>query len=209
MSRLRQIISGIGIIFFSVMTNIMANGQGIHGYIRTTDGKPIRYVNIDVFDGFHIDRVVSDERGEYYIPFSPLAEGLYIVLFYHKAGYIPVIRPVKVDMQKMGEEIYIRLRQSKDPDRGFLAGVVYQPIRGGKLHSRKGIYGFVKNQTIGIYDKRKGNMLTLTSDRSGRIFMDLLPGDYIMRAGNQEKTFTILPKKTTIQNLRLGIALID
>jgi len=142
------------------------------------------------------------------VTIPPFAGGFYMVLFFHKEGYIPLIKPVKVDPTS-GREIQIRLERNRKPHRGFLAGVIYKPVRGGKLRFRKGIFGFLKDQPVDIYDENREIKHTTTSDSYGRFLMELPPGRYIIRINKKERTFHIKPNKTTIENLRSGIVLID
>ena len=71
----------------------------------------------------------------YIISEPPVSPDLYAVHFFTKDGYIPGIINVKRSEQ-VKTDYSIVMKKTQKRNTGFVAGVIYQPIRGGKINSK-------------------------------------------------------------------------
>lgn len=162
--------------------------------------------NIFVFDGRKLseirdtDNVISMK--------SPATEGNYFAVFFTKAGRVPVIRTIKAEGEyaKIGREFPDK---TISHGKGFLAGVVYKPVYGGKLSGTRGMVKLIKDAEIAVIGQGKEDFAVMSGE-SGSYGIELPAGKYRVRTGGGKwLNVTIKNGLTTIQNLQRGLTLRD
>ena len=170
-------------------------------------GKVEEGIKVFVFEGFKLGSV--NREAEFIKENVPVTEGNWFVLFFVKDGYIPGVRVLRagkedVEIGKVGFE------KRMDGDRGFLTGVVYKPVHGGKVLYSRGIFKLIDGTDIKVISDRGESYLTRS--KGGGIFsISLIPGKYRIFIGDSKEWINVLIErgKTTIQNLQKGLMLID
>lgn len=165
-----------------------------------------RPIEVFVFDGFNLTPI---ERNANLIKEKiPVTEGNYFALFFLKDGYIPEVKILQAGKEDI-ELGTVKLEKEIDGNNGFLVGVVYKSIRGGKISYKKGILKLLGR--VGIKVIRETGETYLTESTEGGVFsIPLSIGKYKIFVNNKEEIDVIIKKgKTTIQNLQRGIMLID
>lgn len=201
------ILSSSECIGKGVPTNIA--GEGVYGNISDESGSPISGVAVSIFDGFTLyEDINTNSDGRYKISKLPVSADYYAVIFFTKLGYIPEAATLKV-LKKEAVEYSIVMKNADNNNTGFVIGTIYQPIRGGKLQYKSGIYHFGKK--IGVLLGKDGATIRKETDKEGHFLFEVPPGIYKLRIeGNRKSIEVVVSKgKTVIQNLRSGIALID
>ncbi len=164
-------------------------------------------VEVLIFDGFKLSPI--DSNTKFIKKKLPVTEGNYFILFFIKEGYAPKVKVLWVGKEniKLGK---IRFEKMIDKGIGFLTGVVYKPIRGGKISYRKGILKLFKGVVIKIISDKGVSHLIKSGDK-GLFSIPLAAGKYKIFIDDNQKVFDVLIKdgKTNIQNLQKGIMLID
>jgi hypothetical protein len=163
-------------------------------------------VEIFVFDGFKLNPIIRDT--ELIREKIPVTEGNYFILYFLKDGYIPEVRVLKAGSEdiELGE---VRLKKKIEHDKGFLIGVVYKPICGGKILYKKGILKLLGGVTIRIVGET-GEIYLTKSTEDGVFSIPLPSGKYKVLVNNKKEIDVIIKKgKTTIQNLQRGVMLIE
>lgn len=180
----------------------------ISGVIKDTHDTPVSDAEIGIFDGFTIRQIMSDNNGAYSISKLPVSEGLYAVLFVTRDGFAPSIINVKSGGQDIGE-YPVTMRRAESGKNGYIAGVVYQPVRGGKIRYQSGINRFGQGRRVWL--ERDGIAAESTTNKDGQFIFDVPAGRYVLRAeGSGEKQVVEAEAgKTVIRNMRSGIVLID
>ncbi len=180
----------------------------IHGVVKDEDNIPIGDAEISIFDGFSIRNIKSDVNGMYIISEPPVSPDLYAVLFFTKDGYIPGIINVKRSEQ-VKTDYSIVMKRGQKRNTGFVAGVIYQPIRGGKIKFQSGIYNLGKGRRVWL--EKDGGVIEAQSNIEGHFVFEVPVGRYVLHAeGSREKpAVEITEGKTTIRNMRAGIILVD
>lgn len=180
----------------------------ISGVIKEMDNIPIGDAEISIFDGFSIRNIKSDVNGMYNISEPPVSPDLYAVLFFTKDGYIPGIINVKRSEQ-VKTDYSIVMKKTQKRNTGFVAGVIYQPIRGGKIKFQSGIYGLGKGRRVWL--EKDGGVIEAQSNIEGHFVFEVPVGKYILHAaGSREKAdVEVVEGKTVIRNMRSGIVLVD
>lgn len=180
------------------------------GNIILTDVKNHSGVIISVFNGYSLYSVLTGEDGSFCIPIYKSSEGMYASVFAHKDEYIPQVKNIIVNNKQTYFVSDITLQRATDPDIGFLIGVCYQPIQGGKIKLHYGIYKYEKELNIVIYgDKKKYNT---RSEQDGSFCVRISPGNYVVkeaRGQSRKSVITVNKAETTIFNLGLKPILID
>lgn len=185
-----------------------ADRKGIHGHVLDESGSPVSNADVTTFDGFTLKEVKTDIKGEYFISDIPVSKNNYLVIFFTKEGFIPGAENIKA-----GEEDSINLdvvmNKVSTSNSGFIIGVVYQPIRGGKLQYHNGIKSFSKNKNVMLETNEK--VITKETDLNGHFIFAVPAGKYsLSKEGGREKLeIEVFPGKTLIKNLRSGFILID
>lgn len=195
-------------LLFYAGYSVSESPDTISGVIKDTDNIPIVNAEISIFDGFSIRNIKSDVNGMYIISEPAVSPDLYAVLFFTKDGYIPGIINVKRSEQ-VKTDYSIVMKRAQKRNTGFVAGVIYQPIRGGKIKFQSGIYGFGKGRRVWL--KKDGRIIETKSNESGHYIFAIPSGQYILHAeGSREKaTVEAVEGKTVIRNMRSGIVLVD
>ncbi|MBI5192643.1 MAG: carboxypeptidase regulatory-like domain-containing protein [Nitrospirae bacterium] len=182
--------------------------KGIYGHVQDKNGSPVDNADVTVFDGFTLNNFKTDIKGEFNISDIPVSKNNYLVIFFTKEGFIP-----RAENIKAGEENTINLDvvidKIRTDDSGFIIGVVYQPIRGGKLQYNNGIKGFSKNSAILLEANEK--VMNKKTDLNGHYTFEVPAGRYYLsKEGGREKLeIEVTQGKTLIKNLRSGFVLID
>ena len=195
-------------LLFYAGYSIPESTDTIYGLIKGEDNIPIADAEISIFDGFSIRNIKSDINGMYIISEPPVSPDLYAVLFFTKDGYIPGIINVKRSEQ-VKTDYSIVMKRAQKRNTGFVAGVIYQPIRGGKIKFQSGIYGFGKGRRVWL--EKNGGVIEAQSNIEGHFVFEVPVGKYILHAaGSREKAgVEVVEGKTVIKNIRSGIVLID
>lgn len=164
-----------------------------------------KMAEVFVFDGFKLSSI--DRDAESIKNKLPVTEGNYFVLFFVKENYIPKVKVLRAGNEniKLGR---IRFEKLIEKGKGFLVGVVYKPVRGGKVSYRKGILKLFEGVDIKVVSDTGGSYLIRSGDKG--VFTTPLPaGKYkIFIDGNQFDVY-IEEGKTAIQNIQKGVMLID
>lgn len=182
--------------------------KGIYGHVLDENGSPASNAYVTTFDGFTLKEVKTDIKGEYFISDIPVSKNNYLVIFFTKEGFIP-----RAENIKAGEEDSINLdvvmNKVSTSNSGFIIGVVYQPVRGGKLQYHNGIKSFSKNKDVLL--EKNGEVITKETDLNGHFIFEVPAGRYTLsKEGGKEKLeIEITSGKTLIKNLRSGFILID
>lgn len=171
------------------------------------EGNIDKTLEIFIFDGFKLSRI--DRDSDSFKKKVPVTQGYYFVLFFTKRGCIPQVKVCQAGKKniKMGK---IELEKMTDEDKGFLVGVVYKPVYGGKIAFRKGIVKFSGGMNIRVVND-KGESYIVKSGDNGVFCIRLAAGKYKIFAGDSKKGVDVAIKEgiTTIQNLQKGLVLID
>jgi len=157
-----------------------------------------------VFDGIKMHAFTLPPGG-FEIPHT-VTEGLYGVVFITKDGFRPETVPFAADGAPV-EAGEISLRRMGDTGMGIITGVVYKPVRGGKLRRHNGIGRLFKGERITI---NGAVTYSAVSDERGVFMMELPVGEYGLVFGNKTAgNVTISQGKTAIRNIRKGTVLAD
>ena len=180
----------------------------ISGVIKGEDNTPIGNAEISIFDGFTIRSIKSDRNGVYNILQLPVSADLHAVLFITKDGYIPSIINVK-RREKVKADYPVTMKRAESEKNGYIAGVVYQPIKGGKIKYQSGINSFGRGKRVWL--ENEGITTETKSNQDGQFILEVPAGRYVLHAeGSREKPVVeITEGKTTIRNMRAGIILVD
>ncbi len=180
----------------------------ISGLIKDTDNIPIGNAEISIFDGFSIRNIKSDSNGMYNISQLPVSPDLYAVIFFTKDGYVPSIINVKIREQDKAD-YPVTMKKAQSEKNGYIAGVIYQPIKGGKIKYQSGIYNFGKGRRVWL--EKNGGITETMSNTDGHFIFEVPAGRYRLSAeGSREKAdVEVVKGETVIKNTRSGIVLVD
>ena len=166
-----------------------------------------RDVSIYAFDGFRLRPV--ENRDGHFNEKIPVSRGEYFALFLTAKGYLPLAKAIRAGTSKvkLGK---LKLKKSSHKGTGYLVGVVYKPVRGGKIVYRKGIHRLLSHVIVKALDFR-GNTYTATTGENGIFVMPLPKGKYRVFLDDSPKGSDIVIEngKTTIHNIRKGLVLLD
>jgi len=182
----------------------------IYGKVLLEGRKDHGDITISVFNGFPLYSIQTKKDGLYSVPFYDSTEGTYISVVASKDGYIPQVTNIVVEEKKKTYNVpKVTLFPMEDPSMGFLIGVCYQPIRGGKIKPHYGINEYKRNAEIKI--SNSNGELKFISGEDGSFFIALFPGTYSAwvdkYVGNA--MIKINKGKTTIYNLGWGVIKVD
>lgn len=182
--------------------------KGAYVHIMDESGSPISNAAVSIFDGFTFHNSKADIKGEYYISDIPVSKNNYMVIFISKEGFIPIADNVKVEDARVIEHPAI-MKKTTSQHTGFIIGVIYHPVRGGKLQFTRGIKGFSIHKEVFI--KGSETVITKETDKNGLFLFELPQGRYILSngGGREKPEIDLLSGKTVIKNLRSGFTLID
>ena len=188
--------------------NDIRDTDTISGVIKGEDNTPIGNAEISIFDGFSIRSIKSDSNGLYNILQLPVSADLHAVLFITKDGYVPSIINVK-RREEVKADYPVTMRRAGPGENGYIAGVVYQPIKGGKIKYQSGINSFGRGKRVWL--ENEGIITETKSNQDGQFILEVPAGRYVLHAeGSREKPVVeITEGKTTIRNMRAGIILVD
>ncbi len=180
----------------------------ISGVIKDEDNTPIGNAEISIFDGFTIRSIKSDSNGAYNILQLPVSADLHAVLFITKDGYVPSIINVK-RREEVKADYPVTMKRAESEKNGYIAGVVYQPIKGGKIKYQSGINSFGREKRVWL--ENEGIITETKSNQDGQFILEIPAGRYVLHAeGSRERPVVeITEGKTTIRNMRAGIILVD
>ena len=182
--------------------------DAISGVIKGSDDIPIVSAEISIFDGFSLRDIKSDSKGVYNILQLPVSAGLSAVLFITKDGYVPSIINVK-RREEVKADYPVTMKRAESEKNGYIAGVVYQPIKGGKIKYQSGINSFGREKRVWL--EKDGIITETKSNQDGQFILEVPAGRYVLHAeGSRERPVVeITEGKTTIRNMRAGIILVD
>ena len=182
--------------------------DAISGVIKGSDDIPIVSADISIFDGFSLRNTKSDSKGVYNILQLPVSADLYAVLFITKDGYVPTIVNFK-KREEVKTDYPVIMKRADSEKAGYIGGVIYQPIRGGKIQFQSGINSFGRGKRVWL--EKDGIITETTSNKDGHFIFEVPGGQYVLHAeGSREKAAVeIREGKTVIRNMRSGIVLID
>lgn len=164
-------------------------------------------LEIFIFDGFKLSQI--DRNSDSFKKKVPVTQGYYFVLFFIQRGCIPQVKIYQADKKdiKIGD---IQLESTTDENAGFLVGVIYKPVYGGKIVPRKGIVKFSGGMNIRVAND-KGESHIVKSGDNGVFCIRLAAGKYKIFVDDSRKGVDVAIKKgiTTIHNLQKGLVLID
>lgn len=192
---------------FSLFLLLYALGQPMISEAGFITGKVDKAISVYVFDGFKTKSVGSD--CELIKEKIPVTEGNFFVLFFIKHGYLPVTKIFMTGKEDIDFGV-TSFSENMDEEKGFLAGVVFKPVQGGKIFFQKGISRLLEGITIKIVDN-KGVMQLVKSGNTGTFGISLKTGKYKVKADDDKEGTEVLIEnaKTTIHNLQMGVILID
>ncbi|MDD5434015.1 MAG: carboxypeptidase regulatory-like domain-containing protein [Nitrospira sp.] len=182
--------------------------ERLNGHVSDESSSPVSNVNVTIFDGFTLKEVKTDSNGEYSISALPVSKNNYMVVFFTKKGFIPVVYNIMSEKAKTIEYSPVMKRMSAQ-DKGFIIGSVYHPVRGGKLQFNNGIKGFGKNTNIVL--EGNGKTITKETDSNGHFLFEISPGRYALSKGGvrERPEIDLSAGETVIKNIRSGFTLID
>ncbi len=180
----------------------------ISGVIRNSENIPVGDAEIGIFDGFTVRSMTSDKNGAFSVLTLPVSFDLYAVLFFTKDGYIPSIRSVRRSKSDTADYSVVMNRMNS-MEHGYLAGVVYQPVKGGKVRYQSGINRLGSGRKVWL--EKDGSIAETKTSPQGHYILEVPPGQYVLRSeGSREKPVVeISGGKTVIRNMRSGIILVD
>lgn len=180
----------------------------ISGIIKAEDNTPIGNAEISIFDGFTIRNIKSDSNGLYNILQLSVSADLHAVLFITKDGYVPSFINVK-RREDVKADYPVIMKRAESEKNGYIAGVVYQPIKGGKIKYQSGINSFGREKRVWL--ENEGITTETKSNQDGQFILEIPAGRYVLHAeGSRERPVVeITAGKTTIRNMRAGIVLVD
>ncbi len=180
----------------------------ISGVIKGSDDVPIVSAEISIFNGFSFSNTTSDSKGVYNILNLPVTADLSAVLFITKDGYVPLI--INFKRREDVKTYYpVILKRTESYKNGFIAGVVYQPVKGGKIKYQSGINSFGREKRVWL--EKDGITTETTSNKNGHFIFEVPAGTYMLHSeGSREKpAVEVTEGKTVIRNMRSGIVLVD
>jgi len=179
-----------------------------YGYVRDENGSPIGDAEVSIFDGLSIRTIQTGRDGLYKILEPPASIDRYAVLFFTRTGYIPEALNIKVG-EARGTEYSIVLKRGGGSNKGFVIGVIYRPIRGGKIEFENGIHSFGKNKEVRL--ERNGKEITGVTNADGHFLFEVSPGRYLLYGEGVRRKEEVMVSKgqTVIRNLRSGMILVD
>mgnify|MGYP000249883677 CR=1 FL=1 len=182
--------------------------DAISGVIRGSDDTPIDSADISIFDGFSLQNIKSDSKGVYNILQLPVSAGLSAVLFITKDGYVPSIINFK-RREEVRTDYPVIMQRMVSKKAGYIGGVIYQPIRGGKIQFQSGINSFGRGKRVWL--EKEGTITETKSNQDGHFIFEVPGGQYVLHAeGSRERPVVeITEGKTVIRNMRSGIVLVD
>ena len=182
--------------------------DAISGVIKGSDDIPIVSAEISIFDGFSLRNIKIDNNGVYNILQLPVSADLHAVLFITKDGYVPSIINFK-RREEVKADYPVTMKISPSKENGYIAGVIYQPIRGGKISFQSGINSFGREKRVWL--EKDGVITETKSNKDGHFIFEVPAGRYVLHAeGSREKpAVEIREGKTVVRNMRSGIVLID
>ena len=198
-----------GINAQSVGDNALSKyADAISGVITGSDNVPIESAEISIFDGFSQQNIKSDSKGVYNILQLPVSAGLSAVLFITKDGYIPSIINFK-RREEVKTDYPVIMQRMVSKKAGYIGGVIYQPIRGGKIQYQSGINSFGRERRVWL--EKEGLITETKSNQDGHFIFEVPGGQYVLHAeGSRERPVVeITEGKTVIRNMRSGIVLVD
>jgi hypothetical protein len=169
-----------------------------------------RAVKVLIFDGFKLAPVSPVNRDTETIKSEiPVTGGGYFVLFFVRDNYIPEVKILRAGRENI-ELGRIMLEEMTEGDRGFLIGVAYKAVGGGKVSPRKGIKKLIGELCVRVLNDKGEEYLAKTRD-DGTYRLSLDPGRYRIFLPNSKEGISVVvgKRKTTIQNLQRGVMLID
>ncbi len=180
----------------------------ISGIIKGTDNIPIGHAEISIFNGFTIRNIKSDNNGRYDILQWPVSADLNAVLFITKDGYVPSMINIKRSKKDTGD-YPVTMKPAGSNKYGYIAGVVYQPVKGGKIKYQNGIHRFGMGKRVWL--EKNGGITETKSNQDGQFILEVPAGQYVLHVeGSREKpAVEITEGKTVIRNMRAGIVLVD
>jgi len=191
----------------SVNTSCVGAGFPISIEVTPVDikGKSPADAKIYIFDGTTLKPLQVSNRG--FLTVHGISAGYYGALFFTRQGFYP-----KTLVFKAEEEIVkiakLSLNPLKDTSKGVLTGIVYKPVRGGKLREHTGILQTFKDERIDLI--RDNLSYKVTTDDDGIFMLELLPGEYKVLFGNGDIGTVVIEKgKTTIKTIQRGMVLVD
>src|SRR4030067_1716918 len=159
--------------------------DAISGVIKGSDDTPIVSAEIRMFGGLCLRNIKIDNNGVYNILQLPVSADLHAVLFITKDGYVPTI----VNFKKRGEvkaDYPVTMKISPSKEDGYIAGVIYQPIRGGKISFQSGINSFGREKRVWL--EKDGVITETKSNQDGHFIFEVPAGLYVLQAeGSREK----------------------
>ncbi|MCC6543232.1 MAG: carboxypeptidase regulatory-like domain-containing protein [Nitrospirae bacterium] len=187
---------------------LLRYADAISGVIIDPDNIPIEGAEISLFDGFLLKNTKSDSNGVYNILQLPVSAGLMAVLFITKDRYVPSIVSFK-RREGVKTDFPVILKRADKEKAGFVGGVIYQPISGGKIQHQSGINGFGREKRVWL--ENDGIIIETKSNQEGHFIFEVPVGHYLLQAeGSREKPVVeITEGKTVIRNMRSGIILVD
>ena len=190
----------------SVLLSLSSICCAAHGLLTPHhEGEADRGMKIFIFNGTTLIQAGSDTA----MIKPPVTEGLSFAVFFLKRGYLPVVKVIKATTEDVRLE-KVLVEKPIETGMGFLTGVVYKSIHGGKISRRTGILTLIKDVNIEA-ERSDGEEFNATSGADGVYGLKLPPGKYkVFIKGSKESTeITIEKTATTIQNLRKGLVLRD
>ena len=186
----------------------LSGSDTISGVIKNGDNTPVGNAEISIFDGFTIRSIRSDSNGVYNILQLPVSADLHAVLFITKDGYVPSIINVK-RREEVKADYPVTMKRAESEKNGYIAGVVYQPIKAGKIKYQSGINSFGREKRVWL--ENEGITTETKSNQDGQFILEVPAGRYVLHAeGSRERPVVeIAEGKTTIRNMRAGIVLVD
>ena len=159
-----------------------------------------------VFDGIKLTPAGSISE---LIKTPPVTGENYFALFFVLDEYVPVVKVIKAGRDTLKRDPVVP-EIKLDRNKGYLTGVVYKPVHGGKIAKSTGMAYLWEGAEIRVVNG-KSTVITLRSDKQGIFGIQLAPGSYsILTGGNTRgKKVSVRKGMTTIQNLQKGLTLRD
>lgn len=171
---------------------------------RAAYDQPAPSQGLFLFDGATLHNVRYDKGG---IDISGyVTHRYYGAVFSVKDGSMPAATVFRADNAPIAPPPMpdVRLKAGE----GAVVGIVFKPVTGGKMREHKGIFGLHRNIVVTL--SSSGRTYSASTDENGLFILSLPEGEYTLTVNDrQEGKIRVERSRTTIKNIRLGLAMVD
>lgn len=168
-------------------------------------------VTIVIFNGFEQTETKADASGNFSAALpSGTSNAQYTIFAYRNDGCLPVALNRSFDGAPEIKLGTINLPKLSEPDKGIMAGVVFDTVAGGKIKWVKGISKYHPDYHFQIKDLTAGSrQIKIVTNADGFYSILLAPGRYLVPVNGQQTEIEIKKGQVQIVNIQKGETLID